>query len=91
MNALVSEYRTGLVAALRNALSDANHTIPLGARLAQVKQVFGPAWNAVATRYRAGVFKELAGYGLRYDDLYDPLKDEVGSLYGDGLRQHGWG
>ncbi|KAG1664698.1 hypothetical protein FOA52_006673 [Chlamydomonas sp. UWO 241] len=43
---------------------------------ALVKQMFGPMWNAVAGRYRAGVFKELANYGLRYDDLYDPLKDE---------------
>jgi hypothetical protein len=45
----------------------------------QVKQLFGPAWNAVASRYRAAVFKELSGYGLRYDDLYDPLKNEVGA------------
>ncbi len=39
--------------------------------------MFGPLWNAVSTRYKAAVFSELANHGLRYDDLYDPLKDEV--------------
>jgi len=43
-----------------------------------LKKVLGPVFDAVAKPYRAAVFKELAQYGLRYDDLYDPLKDEVG-------------
>lgn len=43
----------------------------------QVKQMFAPLWNTVAKRYRAAVFSELSQVGLRYDDLYDPLKDEV--------------
>mmetsp|Transcript_16580 Transcript_16580/g.35872 ORF Transcript_16580/g.35872 Transcript_16580/m.35872 type:complete len:123 (+) Transcript_16580:120-488(+) len=41
-----------------------------------VKQLFGPLYNRVANRYTAIVNKELSLYGLRYDDLYDPLKDE---------------
>uniref|UniRef100_A0A7R9W1P8 Complex III subunit VII n=1 Tax=Chlamydomonas euryale TaxID=1486919 RepID=A0A7R9W1P8_9CHLO len=44
--------------------------------MAALAKWFAPAWNALAGRYRAAVFKELSGYGLRYDDLYDPLKDE---------------
>jgi ubiquinol-cytochrome c reductase subunit 7 len=34
------------------------------------------AFNSVGSWYRGIVFKELAQVGLRYDDLYDPLKDE---------------
>lgn len=44
--------------------------------------MFAPLWNTVAKRYRAAVFSELSQVGLRYDDLYDPLKDEV--------RRVGW-
>ena len=32
----------------------------------------------VAPVYAAAVNKRLAQYGLRYDDLYDPLQSEVG-------------
>eukprot|EP00798_Chlamydomonas_sp_ICE-L_P020749 gene20749-27569_t len=42
----------------------------------EVKQLFGPIYGAFCNRYAASVCKELKGYGLRYDDLYDPLKDE---------------
>lgn len=55
----------------------------------QVKQMFAPLWNTVAKRYRAAVFSELSQVGLRYDDLYDPLKDEVHrekDLHGHGTN-----
>lgn len=44
---------------------------------AQLKQLFQPLLNAISKPYAASVNKTLASYGLRYDDLYDPLKDEV--------------
>jgi hypothetical protein len=40
----------------------------------QIKQFLNPLLKAVAKPYAANVNKTLAGYGLRYDDLYDPLK-----------------
>ncbi|GAX82062.1 hypothetical protein CEUSTIGMA_g9490.t1 [Chlamydomonas eustigma] len=44
--------------------------------MALLKSMFRPLWDAMARPYRAAVYKELSQYGLRYDDLYDPLKDE---------------
>ncbi|KAF5837166.1 cytochrome b-c1 complex subunit 7 [Dunaliella salina] len=43
---------------------------------ALVKQLFKPLVDAISRPYAARVNKTLASYGLRYDDLYDPLKDE---------------
>eukprot|EP00877_Chromochloris_zofingiensis_P006330 jgi/Chrzof1/1950/Cz10g27170.t1 len=37
--------------------------------------LFKPLTEWVATRYRASVATKLMDYGLRYDDLYDPLMD----------------
>lgn len=45
---------------------------PTDSILVQIKSAF----QSVGSWYRGIVFKELAQYGLRYDDLYDPLKDE---------------
>ena len=39
-------------------------------------------WMAV--RYQAAVAKELKKYGLRYEDLYDPLLDMVRPWHNDG-------
>lgn len=36
-----------------------------------------PVFNRVASSYRGVVGHKLAKYGLRFDDLQDPLKDEV--------------
>jgi len=41
---------------------------------ALVKQLFKPLLDAMSRPYAARVNKTLAAYGLRYDDLYDPLK-----------------
>ena len=43
----------------------------------QVKQLFKPAVNTVGKAYVGYVNSQLSNYGLRFDDLYDPLKDEV--------------
>lgn len=43
----------------------------------QLKQVALPVFNSLATTYRSVVGAKLAKYGLRFDDLQDPLKDEV--------------
>jgi hypothetical protein len=36
-----------------------------------------PLYESFATTYRSVVGHKLAKYGLRFDDLQDPLKDEV--------------
>ncbi|KAG2500179.1 hypothetical protein HYH03_001760 [Edaphochlamys debaryana] len=41
-----------------------------------VKQWVGPLFKSAAVTYRAAVGKKLTEYGLRFDDLQDPLKDE---------------
>lgn len=38
-------------------------------------KVFAPVIDWMALRYTAAVGKELTKYGLRYEDLYDPLMD----------------
>ena len=38
-----------------------------------------PVYTSLATSYRAVVGHKLAKYGLRFDDVQDPLKDEVRS------------
>lgn len=38
-------------------------------------KVFAPVLDWMALRYTATVGKELTKYGLRYEDLYDPLMD----------------
>lgn len=38
-------------------------------------KVFAPVIDWMAVRYAAAVGKELTKYGLRYEDLYDPLMD----------------
>ncbi|PNH03079.1 Cytochrome b-c1 complex subunit 7-2 [Tetrabaena socialis] len=43
---------------------------------ALLKQLVGPLFNSVASSYRGTVGLKLAKYGLRFDDLHDPLKDE---------------
>lgn len=43
----------------------------------QIKQLLKPVVDTVGAPYAAWVNKRLASVGLRYDDLYDPLKDEV--------------
>ena len=40
-------------------------------------KLFEPALEWMAIRYQAAVAKELKKYGLRYEDLYDPLLDMV--------------
>ncbi|KXZ52204.1 hypothetical protein GPECTOR_10g835 [Gonium pectorale] len=41
-----------------------------------LKQLALPLYKSLATSYRAAVGHKLAKYGLRFDDLQDPLKDE---------------
>lgn len=43
---------------------------------ALVLKMVEPVFNAVANSYRGVVGHKLAKYGLRFDDLQDPLKDE---------------
>mmetsp|Transcript_21304 Transcript_21304/g.36281 ORF Transcript_21304/g.36281 Transcript_21304/m.36281 type:complete len:123 (-) Transcript_21304:248-616(-) len=43
---------------------------------AVIKHMFMPLFNKAANVYGAYTATKLAGYGLRYDDLYDPLRDE---------------
>eukprot|EP00897_Mesotaenium_endlicherianum_P007509 jgi/Mesen1/6787/ME000348S06048 len=40
-----------------------------------LKKFSEPIWNWAAKRYQAAVAHELKKYGLRYDDLLDPLND----------------
>ena len=61
-------------------ISDAVFRLCCLHRSLQLKHFLGPVFEAVAKPYRRTVFKELAQYGLRYDDLYCPLKDEVGKI-----------
>lgn len=53
----------------------------------QVKQMLGKPYLSFCKVYAGWVNKELASNGLRYDDLYDPLKDEVrlGQAHGAGM------
>lgn len=43
---------------------------------ALIKQLFLPTYTSFCKTYAGWVSKDLASFGLRYDDLYDPLKDE---------------
>lgn len=40
-----------------------------------VAKIFDPLVKFMAPRYQAAVAKELKKYGLRYEDLYDPMYD----------------
>ena len=42
-----------------------------------VGRIFEPALRWAASRYQAAVCTELRKYGLRYEDLYDPLLNMV--------------
>jgi hypothetical protein len=46
----------------------------------QVRALLKPVVDLIGPSYVAATNKRLAAYGLRYDDLYDPLKDEVSSI-----------
>ncbi|EFJ21121.1 hypothetical protein SELMODRAFT_228505 [Selaginella moellendorffii] len=39
------------------------------------KTLLGPTFNYFARRYKANVEKELRKFGLRYEDLLDPMGD----------------
>ncbi|GFR43486.1 hypothetical protein Agub_g4572 [Astrephomene gubernaculifera] len=41
-----------------------------------LKQLAAPIYNRMGVAYRAAVGQKLSKYGLRFDDLQDPLKDE---------------
>ena len=41
-------------------------------------KIFDPFLSWAAVRYQASVASELRKYGLRYEDLYDPLLNQVG-------------
>ncbi len=43
----------------------------------QIKRFLQPLIKAVAVPYGEKTMQKLAAYGLRYDDLYDPMRDEV--------------
>ncbi len=43
----------------------------------QIKRFFQPLLETVAAPYAKKTMEKLASYGLRYDDLYDPMRDEV--------------
>lgn len=55
----------------------APHAIVSALILQALANLFKPLTEWVATRYRASVATKLMDYGLRYDDLYDPLMDTV--------------
>lgn len=42
-------------------------------------KVFDPVLTWAARRYQAAVGQVLIKHGLRYEDLYDPLLNQVGS------------
>lgn len=46
--------------------------------LSALVKVFDPFLSWAATRYQANVGNELRKYGLRYEDLWDPLLNQVG-------------
>ena len=46
--------------------------------LSTLVKVFDPFLSWAATRYQANVGAELRKYGLRYEDLWDPLLNQVG-------------
>lgn len=52
-------------------------TLPTRAT-SQIQQLLKPVVNTLGKPYAAWLNNRLSAYGLRYDDLYDPLKDEVG-------------
>ena len=43
---------------------------------ALIQQLLKPVVNTLGKPYAAWLNNRLSAYGLRYDDLYDPLKDE---------------
>ncbi len=45
--------------------------------LLQIQQLVRPLYQTFGKSYRAAVGAKLSKYGLRFDDLQDPLKDEV--------------
>jgi hypothetical protein len=45
--------------------------------LQSLARAFQPFLNWAQKRYQASVAERLKDYGLRYDDLYDPLMDLV--------------
>ena len=61
-----------------STLCSAVRVVALGVPLLQIRHVLAKPWQSACQAYAGWVNKQLAGYGLRYDDLYDPLKDEVG-------------
>ena len=40
-------------------------------------KIFDPVISWMATRYQAAVADNLRRHGLRYEDLYDPLLNQV--------------
>jgi hypothetical protein len=44
-------------------------------------KVFDPLLTWAAARYQAAVGPVLVKHGLRYEDLYDPLLNQVGGGY----------
>lgn len=45
--------------------------------ISQIFKLFEPAYNSLRTSYRSVVASKLTPFGLRFDDMLDPLKDEV--------------
>ena len=45
--------------------------------MAALIKVFDPVLGWMARRYQAAVAQELKNYGLRYEDLYDPMMNLV--------------
>ena len=48
-------------------------------------RLLDPFLSFWAVRYQASVASELRKYGLRYEDLYDPLLNQVGPPAGGRL------
>ena len=45
--------------------------------MAALIKVFDPVLGWMARRYQAAVAQELKNYGLRYEDLFDPMMNLV--------------
>lgn len=50
--------------------------------------MFQPLASWAQRRYQASLADKLKDYGLRYDDLYDPLMDQVGACASVGVHEY---
>lgn len=77
MDLYKSFYLVPTVALIQASTDKAIHTKQVYTLLQAMIKLFDPFLTWAARRYQAAVATELKKYGLRYEDLYDPLLNMV--------------